>query len=93
MSIVDDIEELAAKEREIRRLENLITLVSTLSDDELAKVWPRIHVAGPALTSGSSSPETVPPSEPSQLQTAKPSFLPRNLSAIPHRFRILFSKA
>ena len=91
MSIVDDIEELAAKEREIRRLENLITLVSRLSEEDLAKVWPRIHIAGQTLTNNLPAPAEVPPPE-LPPETAKAPFQPRNLFMIPHRFRILFSK-
>jgi hypothetical protein len=45
MSIVDDVNKLAEKEREIRGIQRLIAVVSALSDEDLAKAWPRITVA------------------------------------------------
>jgi hypothetical protein len=45
MSIIDDINKLAEKEREIRGIQRLIAVVSALSDEDLAKAWPRITVA------------------------------------------------
>ena len=45
MSIIDDVNKLAEKEREIRGIQRLIAVVSTLSDEDLAKAWPRITVA------------------------------------------------
>jgi hypothetical protein len=45
MSIIDDVNKLAEKEREIRGIQRLIAVVSALSDEDLAKAWPRITVA------------------------------------------------
>lgn len=45
MSIIDDINKLAEKEREIRGIQRLIAVVSALSDEDLAKAWPRITIA------------------------------------------------
>ena len=45
MSIIDDVNKLAEKEREIRGIQRLIAVLSALSDEDLAKAWPRITVA------------------------------------------------
>jgi hypothetical protein len=45
MSIIGGVDNLAAKEREIRRIEWLIERLSSLSDDDLAEAWPGIIVA------------------------------------------------
>lgn len=42
MNVVEDISKLAATERDVRRLEMLIEYVGSLSDEELARAWPRI---------------------------------------------------
>lgn len=49
MSIIAGVDNLAAKEREIRTIQRLIECLSSLSDDDLAKAWPRIIVAQKAL--------------------------------------------
>jgi hypothetical protein len=57
MSIIGGVDNLAAKEREIRRIEWLIERLSSLSDDDLAKAWPGIIVAQKALGRTSASAE------------------------------------
>jgi hypothetical protein len=43
--IVKDVAKLAAKEREVRTLEMLIEYVSSLEEEDLARVWPRLVTA------------------------------------------------
>jgi hypothetical protein len=57
MSIIGGVDNLAAKEREIRRIQWLIERLSSLSDDDLAKAWPRIIVAQKALGRTSANAE------------------------------------
>jgi hypothetical protein len=57
MSIVDDVNRLAEKEREIRGIQRLIAVVSALSDEDLAKAWPRIIVASQKALRRSLSPQ------------------------------------
>ena len=42
MNIVEVVDELAAIERDVRRIEMLIEYIGSLSEEELAKAWPRI---------------------------------------------------
>ena len=54
-SIVEDVDRLAAAERNVRRLEKLIEYVSSLNEDDLTKAWPEILKMYRAL-----EPHTVP---------------------------------
>jgi hypothetical protein len=45
MNIIEAVENLAAKEREVRKLEMLIEHVSSLKEDELAKVLSALAAA------------------------------------------------
>lgn len=40
--ITEGVARLAAKEREVRSLEELIGYISSLEDRDLARVWPRL---------------------------------------------------
>ena len=42
MNIVEVVDELAAIERDVRRIEMLIEYIGSLSEEELEKAWPRI---------------------------------------------------
>jgi len=44
-TIVQDIAKLASTEREVRTLEMLIQHISSLEDEDLARVWPRLIAA------------------------------------------------
>ena len=57
MSIIGGVDNLAAKEREIRRIQLLIERLSSLSDDDLARAWPRIILAQKTLGRTSASAE------------------------------------
>jgi hypothetical protein len=57
MSIIGGVDNLAAKERQIRKIQWLIECLSSLSDDELVKAWPRIIVAQKVLGRASPSAE------------------------------------
>jgi hypothetical protein len=65
MNVVEDISKLAATERDVRRLEMLIEYVGSLSDEELARAWPRIikirrtlklHAMCPSVTADAPAP-------------------------------------
>lgn len=60
MNIIEAIKNLAAKEREVRRLEMLIEQVTSLKEEELAKV-----LAALASTRRRLGDQTSSPSEPS----------------------------
>ena len=53
MNIIEAVKNLAAKEREVRKLEMLIEHVASLKEDELAKVLSALAAAGCALSSSS----------------------------------------
>ena len=42
MNIVEVVDELVAIERDVRRIEMLIEYIGSLSEEDLAKAWPRI---------------------------------------------------
>jgi len=46
MNIIEAVKDLAAKEREVRKLEMLIEHVASLQEDELAKVLSALAAAG-----------------------------------------------
>ena len=65
MNVVEGISKLAETERDVRRLEMLIEYVGSLSDEELARAWPRIikirrtlklHAMCPSVTAGAPAP-------------------------------------
>lgn len=72
MSIIDDVNKLAQKEREIRGIQKLITVVSSLSDEDLAKAWPRIIDASQKAIRKSLPPQENDPL-PTQTNSATPS--------------------
>ena len=89
MSILNNVDELAAKEREIRRLEKLITALSSLNDEELAKNWPRIIAARELLKKSSAHQPIL--AEPSHRAINR-QFLPRKLFRLVYRLRAMVSK-
>lgn len=44
-NVVEGIAKLATKEREVRTLEMLIECISSLDDEDLARMWPRLMAA------------------------------------------------
>ena len=91
MSILNNIDELAAKEREIRRLEELIRVLSSLNDEELAKNWPRIIAARESLKKYSRRTPIL--DGPSDDRAINRHFLPRKLFRLTCRWRAIFSKS
>jgi hypothetical protein len=55
--LVENIAKLASREREVRTLERLIEYISSLDDEDLARVWPRLIAA---VYSQSTSQHTSP---------------------------------
>jgi hypothetical protein len=44
-NLMEGVAQLAAKEREVRTLEMAIEYISSLEDEDLARVWPRLLAA------------------------------------------------
>lgn len=44
-NLMEGVARLAAKEREVRTLEMAIKYISSLEDEDLARVWPRLMAA------------------------------------------------
>jgi hypothetical protein len=44
-NLMEGVAQLAAKEREVRTLEMAIEYISSLEDEDLARVWPRLMAA------------------------------------------------
>ena len=90
MSILNNIDELAAKEKEIRRLEELIRVLSSLNDEELVKNWPRIVAARGALKKF--SPHAPVLDELPIRRAAARQLSPGKLFRLVYRLRAMISK-
>jgi hypothetical protein len=91
MSILNNVDDLAAKEREIRRLEELITVLSSLNDEELAKNWPRIVAARESLKKF--SPHAPVLDDPPIRRAVTRQLSPGKLFRLVYRFQAMVSKA
>ena len=90
MSILNNIDELATKEKEIRRLEELIRVLSSLNDEELVKNWPRIVAARGALKKF--SPHAPVLDELPIRRAAARQLSPGKLFRLVYRLRAMISK-
>jgi hypothetical protein len=67
--LVENIAKLASREREVRTLERLIEYISSLDDEDLARVWPRLTAAVYSQSTSQHTSPLKPRSTPRRVMT------------------------